>query len=72
MNPKYEDTVNVTQILSDIESGDPHAASDLLPLIYGELRQLAAARMINERADHTLQATALVHDRDQRGQGVPG
>ena len=54
--------VDVTQILSKIESGDSQAASDLLPLIYDELRQLAAARMINERSDHTLQATALVHE----------
>lgn len=54
--------VDVTQVLSKIESGDSQAASDLLPLIYDELRQLAAARMINERSDHTLQATALVHE----------
>lgn len=53
---------NVTLILSKIESADSQAASDLLPLIYNERRQLAAARMMNERADHTLQATALVHE----------
>lgn len=53
---------NVTQILSRIGSGDSQAASDLLPLIYDELRQLAGARMVNERPDHTLQATALVHE----------
>lgn len=54
--------INVTQILSKVESGDSRAASDLLPLIYDELRQLAAARMAGERSDHTLQATALVHE----------
>jgi RNA polymerase sigma factor (TIGR02999 family) len=55
-------TVNITQLLSKIESGDSQAPSDLLPLIYDELRQLAAARMAGERPDHTLQATALVHE----------
>ncbi len=53
---------NVTQILSQIEAGDPLAAEQLLPLVYEELRRLAQIRMANERADHTLQATALVHD----------
>ena len=53
---------DVTQILSQIESGDPAAAAQLLPLVYDELRKLAAARMANERPDHTLQATALVHE----------
>ena len=53
---------DVTQILSQIESGDPLAAEKLLPLVYAELRKLAAARMANERPDHTLQATALVHE----------
>ena len=53
---------DVTQILSQIESGDPAAAAQLLPLVYAELRKLAAARMANERSDHTLQATALVHE----------
>lgn len=45
-----------------IESGDQQAAAELLPLVYDELRKLAAQRMINERSDHTLQATALVHE----------
>jgi RNA polymerase sigma factor (TIGR02999 family) len=62
MHQDNDNSVNVTQILSRIESGDSQAASDLLPLVYDELRQLAAARMIYERADHTLQATALVHE----------
>ena len=52
----------VTQILQDAEQGDPTAAEKLLPLIYEELRKLAASRMANERVDHTLQATALVHE----------
>lgn len=53
---------DVTRILSKIESGDQLASEELLPLVYDELRKLAAARMANERADHTLQATALVHE----------
>ena len=52
----------VTRILSEIESGDPHAAERLLPLVYTELRKLATARMANERDDHSLQPTALVHE----------
>ena len=52
----------VTQILSAIESGDPLAADELLPLVYSELRRLAAHRMANERPGQTLQATALVHE----------
>jgi DNA-directed RNA polymerase specialized sigma24 family protein len=52
----------ITRILSEIEPGDPSAAEKLLPLVYDELRGLAAARMADERADHTLDATALVHE----------
>jgi RNA polymerase sigma factor (TIGR02999 family) len=52
----------VTQILSRIESGDSTAAEDLLPLVYDELRELAAARLAHEKTGQTLQATALVHD----------
>src|SRR5437867_3201132 len=52
----------VTRILSAIEEGDPHAAQQLLPLVYQELRQLAAARLAQEKPGQTLQATALVHD----------
>jgi RNA polymerase sigma factor (TIGR02999 family) len=44
------------------KAGDQHASEELLPLVYDELRKLAAARMANERPDHTLQATALVHE----------
>jgi len=53
---------SVTQILNAIEEGDPHAAGQLLPLVYEELRLLAAQKMSHERAGQTLQATALVHE----------
>jgi RNA polymerase sigma factor (TIGR02999 family) len=53
---------DVTRILSAIEGGDPQAAAELLPLVYDELRKLAAARMAAEPAGHTLQPTALVHE----------
>lgn len=52
----------VTHILTAIEAGDPQAAEELLPVVYGELRRLAAQKMAREQPDHTLQATALVHD----------
>jgi RNA polymerase sigma factor (TIGR02999 family) len=52
----------VTQILSAIEQGDPAAAEQLLPLVYEELRKLAAAKMAQEKPGQTLQATALVHE----------
>jgi RNA polymerase sigma factor (TIGR02999 family) len=53
---------DVTQILSAIDAGDPHAASQLLPLVYDELRKLAAAKMAHEKPGQTLDATALVHE----------
>src|SRR6476646_5924163 len=53
---------NITQILSQIKSGDPSAADQLLPLVYDELRKLAAARLVQEQPGQTLQATALVHE----------
>jgi RNA polymerase sigma factor (TIGR02999 family) len=53
---------DVTRILSQIESGDPAAAEQLLPLVYEELRKLAAARLAQENPGQTLQATALVHE----------
>jgi RNA polymerase sigma factor (TIGR02999 family) len=53
---------DVTAILSAIEQGDPHAAEQLLPLVYEELRKLAARRLAQEKAGQTLQATALVHE----------
>ena len=52
----------VTRILSAIEQGDPHAAEQLLPLVYEELRRLAAEKMAQEKSEQTLQATALVHE----------
>ncbi len=53
---------DVTHILSQIESGDPSAAEQLLPLVYDELRKLAAAKLAHEKPGQTLQATALVHE----------
>ena len=53
---------DVTRILSAIEKGDPHAADQLLPLVYDELRKLAAQRLAQELPGQTLQATALVHE----------
>ena len=53
---------DVTQILNALEGGDPKAAGELLPLVYGELRLLAAQKMAQERPGQTLQATALVHE----------
>jgi RNA polymerase sigma factor (TIGR02999 family) len=53
---------NVTRILSALEQGDPHAAEQLLPLVYEELRKLAAERLAHEAPGQTLQATALVHE----------
>jgi hypothetical protein len=52
----------VTRILSAIEHGDPHAAEQLLPLVYGELRRLAAQKLACEKPGQTLDATALVHE----------
>ena len=53
---------DVTQILNAIAAGDPHAAEQLLPLVYEELRQLAAQKLAQEKPGQTLQATALVHE----------
>jgi RNA polymerase sigma factor (TIGR02999 family) len=68
----------VTRILSAIERGDPHAAERLLPLVYDELRRLAAAKLAQEKPGQTLQATALVHEAylrlvegEQRGSSAP-
>ena len=52
----------VTQILDRVQQGDARAADDLLPLIYEELRRLAAVKMADQPAGHTLQPTALVHE----------
>jgi RNA polymerase sigma factor (TIGR02999 family) len=53
---------DVTRILSAVEQGDPHAAAQLLPLVYDELRRLAAAQLAREKPRQTLEATALVHE----------
>ena len=53
---------DVTRILAQIDSGDPAAAEQLLPLVYDELRKLAAAKLAHEQPGQTLQATALVHE----------
>jgi RNA polymerase sigma factor (TIGR02999 family) len=62
----------VTRILSAIEQGEAHAAEQLLPLVYDELRQLAAARLAQEKPGQTLQATALVHEAYLRLVGSAG
>jgi RNA polymerase sigma factor (TIGR02999 family) len=59
---KADPTSEVTQLLERIDGGDPHAPEQLLPLVYDELRRLAALKMAQERPDQTLQATALVHE----------
>src|SRR5947208_3262250 len=56
----------VTQILNALGQGDPHAADQLLPLVYNELRRLAARKLTAEAPGQTLQATALVHEAYQR------
>ena len=56
------DMSDVTRLIDAAASGDPQAAAELLPLVYDELRKLAAARMAEEKAGHTLQPTALVHE----------
>ncbi len=53
---------DVTRILSQIESGDPSAAEQLLPLVYDELRKLAAAKLAQEKPGQVPQATSLIHD----------
>ena len=63
---------DVTRVLSLIESGDPAAAHQLLPLVYDELRKLAAARLAQEKPGQTLQATALVHEAYLRLVGAGG
>lgn len=63
---------DVTQILQAIEHGDPLAAEQLLPLVYGELRKLASQRLFEEKPGQTLQATALVHEAYLRLVGATG
>jgi RNA polymerase sigma factor (TIGR02999 family) len=61
----------VTQLLNAMDQGDPHAAAQLLPLVYDELRRLAAARLADEPSGNTLQPTALVHEAYLRLVGSP-
>ncbi len=63
---------DLTVLLASLERGDPAAADQLLPLVYNELRLLAAQRLASERPDHTLQATALVHEAYLRLLGPSG
>jgi RNA polymerase sigma factor (TIGR02999 family) len=67
-----DEMTEVTQLLHAMERGDPHAAADLLPLVYDELRRLAAARLAAEPSGNTLQPTALVHEAYLRLVGSPG
>src|SRR5262245_56922396 len=60
--PRSPPMNELTQILAAVERGDPHAADQLLPLVYDELRRLAAAQMARERSGQTIDATALVHE----------
>ncbi len=62
MLPNIDSVSDVTRILDRVQQGEPRAAEELLPLVYGELRKLAAAKMAHEPAGSTLQATALVHE----------
>jgi RNA polymerase sigma factor (sigma-70 family) len=59
---KWRRMTDVTRILTQMGTGDPHAANELLPLVYDELRKLAAAKLAHEKPGQTLQATALVHE----------
>ncbi len=52
----------ITQVLNAVEQGDPHASEQLLPLVYDELRTLAAAKLAQKQPGHTLEAAALVHE----------
>src|SRR5205823_8842057 len=63
---------DLTHILNAIEQGDPHAAAQLLPLVYDELRLLAAQKLAQEKPGQTLQATALVHEAYMRLVGSGG
>jgi RNA polymerase sigma factor (TIGR02999 family) len=63
--------LDVTRILASIDAGDPHAAAQLLPLVYDELRKLAAGKLAHENPGHTLDATALVHEAYVRLVGEP-
>jgi RNA polymerase sigma factor (TIGR02999 family) len=66
------DITEVTELLNALGQGAPHAAAELLPLVYDELRRLAAARLADEPSGNTLQPTALVHEAYLRLVGSPG
>jgi RNA polymerase sigma factor (TIGR02999 family) len=68
---RYPPMTDVTQLLNAIDDGDPNAAAQLLPLVYDELRRLAAARLASEPSGNTLQPTALVHEAYLRLVGTP-
>ncbi len=61
-NNQSDDSGNITHLLEQVADGDQSAADELLPLVYAQLRAVAQLRMAGERKDHTLQATALVHE----------
>src|SRR6187455_3218561 len=61
-SPSLRLVSDVTRVIETIQQGDPKAADELLPMVYEELRKLAASRMANEAAGNTLQPTALVHE----------
>jgi RNA polymerase sigma factor (TIGR02999 family) len=61
-NAQAKSMTDVTRLLTAIDQGDPHAAAQLLPLVYDELRKLAAAKLAQEKPGQTLEATALVHE----------
>ncbi len=61
-NPTTDDRGELTELLEVWRGGDPEALARLMPLVYGQLRRLAQSYLLKERSDHTLQATALVHE----------
>ena len=69
MAGEHDPDLDLTQLLGRIADGDARATDELLPLVYEQLRQIANARMAGERRDHTLQATALVHEAYARMMG---
>src|SRR5207244_12114932 len=69
--PSGDEMTEVTQLLNALDQGDRHAAAQLLPLVYDELRRLAAARLAAEPSGNTLQPTALVHEAYLRLVGTP-
>lgn len=62
VQPDHDSSPDMTRLLIRIAEGDPRATDELLPMIYDQLKRIASARVTDERRDHTLQATALVHE----------